>query len=137
VSGASGASFVQPPLLPDIRASLLEFNASQGQVSLSAPGGQDIGALNVAVSAGQAVTWTDRAQLTEIDRRAPLGVAWVAESGASTVAIVGGNYDLAADGSGVFLCLAPAQGVAEFQAAGMDRGLALFLNTSGRTVRFR
>jgi hypothetical protein len=102
-----------------------------------------------------------------------LGVAWVAESGASTVAIVGGNYDLAADGSGVFLCLAPAQaaafqspaeilsilppsragaaipdgrlfvgaapaqGVAEFQAAGMDRGLALFLNISGRTVRFR
>ena len=173
VSGASGASFIQHSLLPDIRASLLEFNAPQGQVSLSGPGGQDVGALNVALSAGQAVTWTNRAQLTEIDRHAPLAVAWVAEPGASTVAIIGGNYDVAADGSGVFLCLAPAQaaafqipseilsvlppsrvgaaipggrlfvgavpaqGVAEFQAAGLDRGLALFLNTSGRTVSFR
>jgi hypothetical protein len=157
----------------DLRGSLLRFDAGSGSLVLSSPGGQDIGALNVSLASGDAINWTNRNEISEIDRTAPLRLAWSTQPGASSVVVAGGNYDVAADASGAFLCLAPAGsaafevppqvlsvvpaswtgaitpfgrlfvgaapqgGVSEFQAVGLDRGLALFLQTLGKTVSFR
>jgi uncharacterized protein (TIGR03437 family) len=170
VQGAPGEPSLNP-LLPDLRSFFADFNATAGPVTLSGPGGRDVGAFNAAVTPGQSLDWTNRARTDVIDRRKPLRVEWAAQPGVSTVAIVGGNYDAAANGSGVFLCLAaaapgafevpphilavvpldrtvlplgrlflgavPRGGLSEFQAPGLDRGVALFLNTMGRPVSFR
>ena len=172
IEGASGTEFETSPLLPDLRVSLLELNPAPRSVRLTSPGG-DIGSFNVSVTTGDAVTWTNRDQTGPVDRRNPLRVAWNARAGVSTVAIAGGNYDEAADGSGVFLCLAeaapgafevpphilsvvpptqnaasiplgalfvgavPPGGLSEFPGTGQERGLALFLQTVGKTTSFR
>jgi uncharacterized protein (TIGR03437 family) len=173
VDGASGADFATGRLDPDLRATSLNFASSPSAVTLSSPGGQDVGAFNVTVAAGEAVSWTNRARIVDVDRAAPLAIAFTAQPGASVVVIAGGNYDLAADASGTFLCLAaagstafevpahilsvvppswlgaaiplgrlfvgavPQGGVNNFQATGLDAGVAVFLQTAGKTVSFR
>jgi hypothetical protein len=173
IQGASGVDFRSAQHYMDLRGSVLSFNAGSGSLVLSSPGGPDVAALNATVSFGDAIDWTNRSEISEIDRAVSLRLAWSTQAGASAVVVAGGNYDVAADASGAFLCLAPAGssafevpsqvlsvvpaswtgaitpfgrlfvgaapqgGVSEFQAVGLDRGLALFLQTLGKTVSFR
>ncbi|HWB85104.1 MAG TPA: hypothetical protein VG675_13250 [Bryobacteraceae bacterium] len=78
-----------------------------GTYTLSAPGGKDIGSFQVSATVPSPLNWTNRDQLTSIDRTKPLTVNWSNAASGSTVFIVGGGVDLPTNSTAFFLCVAP------------------------------
>jgi len=54
------------------------------------------------------ITWTNRTQITDINRNSDLTITWSGGSSDQMVVIVGGTNDEANKKSGAFYCLAPA-----------------------------
>ncbi len=77
-----------------------------GQFSLQSGGGADIPRFQLAFTMIAPVTWTNRSQISTINRSAGLTVNWTGGAD-QTVAVVGGSTDLPTDVSGVFVCIAP------------------------------
>ena len=78
-----------------------------GSYTLSAPGGHDIGSFQVTATVPNALNWTNRDQLVNIDRTKPLTLNWTGASSGSTVFIAGGATDLPTNSTAFFLCVAP------------------------------
>jgi uncharacterized protein (TIGR03437 family) len=78
-------------------------------VSVSAPGGTNVGPFNVNIPTGGSLQWTNQSSLQTVVRAQPLTVNWTAGGAANaTVVVAGGNFDLPNSASGVFVCSAPA-----------------------------
>jgi uncharacterized protein (TIGR03437 family) len=93
---------------PALGASTLVFSTT-GPTSISAPGGADVGAFQVAVPAAVQVNWLNRLQIETILRTQPLTVTWSTVGlQNTTMAIAGSNYDLLTNTTGTFICTASA-----------------------------
>ncbi|MGH9666258.1 MAG: hypothetical protein ACRD9L_17665, partial [Bryobacteraceae bacterium] len=84
-----------------------------GSYTLSASGGHDIGSFQVTATVPNALNWTNRDQLVNIDRTKPLTLNWTGANPGSTVFIAGGATDLPTNSTAFFLCVAPP-GVTSF-----------------------
>ncbi len=88
-------------------------NSSKGDTSLLAPGsfniqiagGSDVPAFKVPFTMISPLTWTNRDQISTVDRSVGFTVNWTAGAG-QTIAVIGGNVDLPTNASGVFVCMA-------------------------------
>lgn len=74
-----------------------------GPFTLQAQGAADIPAFNASFTMIPAFTWTNRDQISVIDRSQPLTVNWSGATGLD-VAIVGGSVDLPNNSSSLFVC---------------------------------
>jgi hypothetical protein len=91
---------------PNVSDSPLVFNATTPTL-VSAPGGADVGAFQVAVPPAAQVNWLNRLQIETIDRTQPLTVTWSPTGLQNTTMVVAGsNYDLATNTTGTFVCTA-------------------------------
>ncbi|HLJ50741.1 MAG TPA: hypothetical protein VKU01_32240 [Bryobacteraceae bacterium] len=84
-----------------------------GDYTVTSLGGNDVGAFSVTMSVPEPLTWTNRDQVTVIDRTQPLTLTWSGGDSNQLVAILGFGVDLPNNASTVFACLAP-QGVGSF-----------------------
>jgi uncharacterized protein (TIGR03437 family) len=96
---------------PNIPDSPLIFSTA-APTQISAPGGANIGAFQVAVAPVSQLNWLNRLDIETIDRKQPLTVTWSPTSVQNTTMVVAGsNYDLATNTAASFLCTAsPAAG---------------------------
>jgi uncharacterized protein (TIGR03437 family) len=76
-----------------------------GQFTLQSQGGTDLPGFQLAFTMISPVTWTNRDQISTINRSTGLTVNWSGAQG-QTIAVVGGSTDLPTDVSGVFVCMA-------------------------------
>ncbi len=79
-----------------------------GSYTIRGTGGRDIGAFTATVNLGPPVTWTNRDQISDINRNADLTITWSGGSADQAVVIVGGTNDENNKRSGVFYCVVPA-----------------------------
>jgi uncharacterized protein (TIGR03437 family) len=86
---------------------------SPGDFTVSGGGGADVAAVNISLSMGAPLTWTNRNQTTTVNRGAPLTLNWSGGPGGQQVTILGENSDLRTNSSALFYCVAPA-GVTSF-----------------------
>ena len=79
---------------------------SPGPFTVSTAGGADVGAFSAQITVpNTAITWSNRDQLTTVDRSQPLTFSF---SGTSyLVAVEGGNYDAPTNSSAAFRCTVP------------------------------
>jgi uncharacterized protein (TIGR03437 family) len=85
-------------------APALYLNA--GTFKITGAGGADVGAFTASVTVpGSGITWTNRDQITTVDRTQPLTVNW---SGTGAVTVEGVSYDAPTNTSTEFQCQAPA-----------------------------
>jgi hypothetical protein len=93
---------------PNVPDSPLVFNAT-APTQISAPGGANVGAFQVAVPAAAQVNWLNQLDIETIDRSQPLTVTW-SPTGLqnTTIVVAGSNYDLASNTTGTFICTASA-----------------------------
>jgi hypothetical protein len=84
-----------------------------GILSLSSPGGNDVGPFSVNSNPTPPITWTNRDQAATIPRSAGLTVNWSYPQGLPTaylqqqaVVILGGAYDASSNSTGMFYCTA-------------------------------
>ena len=78
-----------------------------GAVQIIGAGGPEVGAFNASVTVGPTVTWTNRDQLSTINRAQGLTVNWTGTA-AGGIVVDGVSFDVPTNASGAFLCLAPA-----------------------------
>ena len=79
-----------------------------GLYTVSGNGGKDVGAFQARVNATAAPVWTNRNQITQIDRSFPINITWSGGDPASQYALIMGlANDSDSKTSGSFLCLAP------------------------------
>jgi hypothetical protein len=76
-----------------------------GAFSLQSAAGKDIGAINTNFNMPVAPVWTNRDQISVIDRAAGFTVNWSGGEG-QTIAVVGGATDIPTNASSVFACIA-------------------------------
>ena len=78
-----------------------------GPVTVSSTGGPDIGPFSIPLTVpSPAITWTNRDQITTVDRTQPLTFNWTGTS--YMVELQGINYDVPTNTSVEFQCVAPA-----------------------------
>ena len=79
-----------------------------GLYTVSGNGGKDVGAFQARVNATTVPVWTNRDQITQIDRSFPINLTWSGGDPASQYALIMGlANDSDSKTSGSFLCLAP------------------------------
>jgi len=79
-----------------------------GTYLLSAAGGPDVGAFQAQMTIPAALNWTNRDQISPVNRANPLTLAWSGLNADQNMAILGGNVDLPTNSSAIFYCIAPA-----------------------------
>jgi uncharacterized protein (TIGR03437 family) len=79
-----------------------------GSYSIISGGGADVGGFQVSVTMPAALTWTNRDQLSTIDRSQPLTINVSGAPANAPVVIRGGAVDKATNASAQFVCVAPA-----------------------------
>ena len=79
-----------------------------GSFTLKGFGGNDIGAFSATFSIPQPVTWTNRDQLSAIDRSQPLTISWTGGDSGQIITLVGFAEDLPTNSSAMFTCIAQA-----------------------------
>lgn len=81
---------------------------ASGLYTVSGNGGKDVGAFQARVNATAAPVWTNRDQITQIDRSFPINITWSGGDPASQYALIMGlSNDSDSKNSGSFVCLAP------------------------------
>jgi len=79
-----------------------------GNYTVSGSGGKDVGAIKVPLTVSSPVTWSNRDQITAVDRSMPLTLNWSGGPKGQTIEIFGENSDLRTNSSAVFYCVAPS-----------------------------
>jgi len=79
-----------------------------GTIQISGSGGKDVAAFKASAAMGTGVAWSNRAQITQIDRSAPLTVTWSGGDASKLVLIAGSSSDQTTNTSVGFFCLAPS-----------------------------
>lgn len=86
----------------------LEFSPPAA-ISLSLPGGADVGAASVSVPTDASIVWTNRDSLDSLARSDSLAVKWTLSGPSGSSVIVGGaNYDSPNNATAMFLCVVSA-----------------------------
>src|SRR5260370_19628187 len=70
-------------------------------------GGKDVGPFSTSCTIPQPLPWTNRDQLTVVNRAQPLTVSWTGGDSSQVVGIVGFGEDLPTNSSASFACIAP------------------------------
>jgi hypothetical protein len=119
LTGTRGVKpFVFIPTLPGVFGAFLNASiagispATQtylepGSYMLSSSGGRDIGAFNANVDVPQPLVWTNRDQVTTINRAQGFTVNWSGGGANNPVFIVGGGADMPSNSASIFVCSAP------------------------------
>jgi len=81
---------------------------SPGSYTVSGSGGADVRAFQAKITMPNPVTWTNRDQITTVDRSQPLTLEWAGASPQQAMQILGIDSDLPTDSSAMFLCTAQA-----------------------------
>jgi len=100
--GAPLGSFLPLYSLPN------QLFLNPGKYTVSGHGGTDIGQLNATVTVPSPFNWTNRDQITTVDRSEPLTLTWSGAPSGESVVIFGADSDLRTNSSAVFVCLAAA-----------------------------
>jgi hypothetical protein len=120
ITGPKG-SRVLTPLTPQVpvRVGFLGFNLpgypfnnttylDPGDYSFTGAGGTETGAVSGSLSIAPNLTWTNRDQISMVNRSQGLTVNWSGANSDLTVAVAGGNVDLPTNSTAIFFCSAPA-----------------------------
>jgi uncharacterized protein (TIGR03437 family) len=92
---------------PDLAGAPPLIYAGPGPFAFSLPGGAQIGALSANFLLPPPLTWTNRDQISLVDRTQPLSVSWSTEDdGSSIILILGKSRDIPHNADGGFLCTA-------------------------------
>lgn len=75
-------------------------------ISLMAAGGADVGAFTATTTVPQSLAWTNRDQLSVVNRSQGFTVNWSGAATGHTVFISGGSVDVPTDSSSLFVCRA-------------------------------
>ena len=75
---------------------------------LNGDGGTDVGPIRATFAVAAPLTWTNKTQVTEVDRSQPLSINWTGAPAGQTVVILGSNTDIPFNASGMFVCAADA-----------------------------
>src|SRR5262249_345666 len=78
-----------------------------GSFTAQSTAGADVGVVNATFTMPALLNWTDREQISAVNRATAGTVNWIGGSG-QTVALIGGSVDLLTNSSGVFVCVAAA-----------------------------
>lgn len=78
-----------------------------GSYKLMGFGGMDIGPFSTSFNIPQPLAWTNRNQLSLVDRTQPLTVSWTGGDIGQVVTVMGFGVDLPTNSSAVFACIAP------------------------------
>jgi uncharacterized protein (TIGR03437 family) len=117
VNGGGKAATYQTPYSPlnlGYLGSLNPVNShdtsllAPGAFNIQTAGGADVPSFKLPFTMISPLTWTNREQLTTLDRAAGFTVNWSGGAG-NTIAVVGGSVDLPTNASAVFVCM-PAPG---------------------------
>jgi len=120
VNGPNGGSRkIVPPQPPRVQAAQLgrSFPAAglfsnailePGPIAVSSAGGPDVGPISVTLNNPGILTWSNRDQISAIDRTQPLTITWTGAPAGTPVEITGGAFDRSKNASAMFLCIAPA-----------------------------
>lgn len=79
-----------------------------GTYSVSTNGGADVPGFTTSVTVPPALNWTNRDQITNVDRSQPLTINWTGAVSGQTVEIIGVGSDLPTNSSALFFCVVPA-----------------------------
>jgi hypothetical protein len=74
---------------------------------VSGTGGLDVGSFSTSFTIPQPVVWTNRDQLTIVNRAQPLTISWTGGDNGQLVVIMGYGEDLPTNASAAFACIAP------------------------------
>jgi hypothetical protein len=78
-----------------------------GSYTVAGTGGLDIGSFSTTFTIPQPVVWTNRDQLTIVNRAQPLTISWTGGDSGQLVVILGYGEDLPTNASAAFACIAP------------------------------
>jgi uncharacterized protein (TIGR03437 family) len=78
-----------------------------GSYTVNGLGGPDVGAFSTTFNIPQPPVWTNRDQLTLVNRSQPLNISWTGGDAGQVVKIIGFGEDLPTNSSAVFACIAP------------------------------
>lgn len=135
---------------------------SPGSVSIGASGGVDVSAFQATATMPSPISWTNRSQITNVNRNQPLTISW-SGSGGQLALVSGGAMDAGQSGIGEFACVAPTGAssfeiptailqaipagagwlnvgsatLSLFNASGLDAGVAAGLVSTAAEVQFR
>ena len=90
------------PSLPLTNTTFLD----PGTFQLNGAGGKDVGNFTASMDVPAPLSWTNRDQITNINRAAALTVNWTGAAANNSVFVVGANADLPSNSTAVFLCMA-------------------------------
>jgi hypothetical protein len=79
---------------------------SPGAYSVTTNGGANVPGFTTSVTVPPALTWTNRDQITTVDRSQPLSITWSGAVSSQPVEIVGVGSDLPTNSSALFFCVA-------------------------------
>ena len=105
-SGSPYVAFLGGTIPMDGTPSLPLF-LEPGTYSIAGSGGSDIGAFSTSFTLPAPITWTNRAQVTAIDRAAGTTLSWTGGDPAQIILILGAAANSSSGKSGGFLCVAP------------------------------
>ena len=74
-----------------------------GNYQLSGDGGSDVGPIRAAFSIPPGLTWTNRDQITNVDRAQPLTINWIGAPSGQTVLVIGSNADIPTNANAMFV----------------------------------
>jgi len=101
-NGAPLGSYLPLYSLPD------QLYLSPGTYSVTTNGGTKVPGFTASVAVPPALSWTNRDQITTVDRSQPLTLNWSGAVSTQPVEIVGVGSDLPTNSSAAFFCVAPA-----------------------------
>ncbi|HLH00567.1 MAG TPA: hypothetical protein VKX49_29955 [Bryobacteraceae bacterium] len=81
---------------------------SPGTYSVATSGGANVPAFTTSVTVPAALSWTNRDQITTVDRTVPLTITWSGVPAGQQVEILGVASDLPTNSSAVFFCVVPS-----------------------------
>jgi hypothetical protein len=81
---------------------------NSGSLTLSGPGGADVGSFQAPVTVATALSWSNRNQTSIITRSQGFTVNWSGAPDGQSVIIFGGGVDTPTNSSAIFACVAPS-----------------------------
>ena len=141
-SGDLGQSFALPPGFPSQPGMPNELYLEPGSYTLAGPGGADVGAFTANFRVSPAITWSNRAEVSVLDRTKDLRINWQGGAADDLVTVFGGSS--AGMSSASFVCVeraaaggltVPAAVVSRLPASG-EGMLSLQAGPVGEGTRF-
>ncbi len=77
-----------------------------GNYQLNGDGGSEVGPIRATFPIAGGLTWTNRAQVNDVDRSQPLTISWTGAPSAQSAIIIGSNTDIPTNSSAMFVCIA-------------------------------